>query len=180
MRQSARKVKFTFSDAEEDIESDFLPPTSKKKRYNKQENKSSIKSAAEKTLKNSNTNIQNFNPQFIIPQLFSQNHNLNESDESTDGNEDDDDTENSLRIYQELLLKNMPQAQILSIQNMVLQNQLQNQNLLNAKILAQETEAAAEEKQLRKKRSRIFKEDFGQVFKQKITKKKRRNSRKTN
>jgi len=124
MRQSARKVKFIFSDAEEDQESDFLPPTNKKKRSNNN------KSVAGTTLANNNNNSQNFNTQLLMPQLFSPCQKLNESDSSVDEVEDEDDAENSLKIYQELLLKNMPQAQMLSIQSMVLQNRLQNQQFI--------------------------------------------------
>jgi len=153
MRQSARKVKFIFSDAEEDQEADFLPPTNKKKRSHKN-----------KSLTNNVISTQNFSTQqLLMPQIFSQFQKLNESDHSSDG-DDEDQPENTLQIYQELLLKNMPQAQMLSLQNMVLQNQLQNQYLLNAKMSVEQS-LAANEKRSRKKSSRIVQENITETVK---------------
>lgn len=64
-------------------------------------------------------NIQMMMPQQVFTPNFIDN-----------GDSDGEDLTN--QMYQELLMKNMPQ--MLNIQNMVLQNQLQNQFLLNAKI----------------------------------------------
>lgn len=118
-RRSAQKVKFIFSDAEEDKDNDFVLPPSKKKRSNKQQHTPKIEPQ------------QNFinNAQLMMPQFFPAQSPYEDSDI-----ESDDDAENSLKLYQELLLKNMPQTQMLSIQNLVLQNQLQNQRLLELKM----------------------------------------------
>lgn len=172
MRQSARKVKFIFSDAEEDQEADFLPPTRKKKRSNKDKDNS---------LTSNNNNNQNFSTeQLLTPQLFSQyQKNLNEKDNSSD-DDDENHTENSLKIYQELLLKNIPKAQMFSIQNMVLQNQLQNQSLLNAKMSVEQS-LAAEEKRSRKQRRRVVHEIDTEAVKPKaIVRKKPKSKPKTN